>query len=646
MVHSARPSLLTGVVVRFLKTVAPFHFLPEFELEAVARKVSLEYFPKDTVILAAGGKSSELLYVVHKGGVRLTAPTDAVEPAVLDLRGEGEIFGLLSLLGGDHARLDVTAIEDTLCYSIPAEEVRRLISAYSDFSAYLLRTSVTRYVDSSLSEVRARTRLLDQGELLLYSVPVSEAAMRAAVVCTAQASVQQAAQRMTAGGATCIFVLDDNRPVGIVTEKDFAEKVVARNLSTDAPVTLIMSSPVISVDTQGRVFEVLILMLGHDIHHVLVTSGNEVKGVITYHDLMLLQSKSPLSIARHLEQQKTLDDLVVAHPAVNRVIPLLLREGARASHITRVLSEINDRVAARILELAETHVGPPPVPYCWTTFGSEGRREQTFKTDQDNGLIYADDVDENPLLVQQYFAELARFGIDALLRCGYPRCTGDYMATNPRWRQPLTQWRSYYDAWIAEPTLRSTESALILLDIRAVAGSKPIVAQMREYVHAQAAHAGFFKSILAYLSLQQKPPLGFFHNIVVERGGEHKDELDLKMFGTLPIVNAARLFALDAGIEHTSTFDRIQALEQSDFLQQAALWRDLTESFEFLMMVRLQRQLAQMEANQPLSNHVDPASLSNLQKQMLKEVFHTIARVQALVDSRFRSAVWSQLEMR
>jgi CBS domain-containing protein len=633
-------SVLATKVIEELKTVPPFQFLSQAELEALVPEVSLEYFPKNTVILAAGSKASESLFVVQKGGVKLTLPTETGEEIVLDVRSEGEIFGLLSVLVGDVARLSVTAVEDTLCYSVPWERVQRLISGHAEFAAYLLRTSVTRYMDLVLGEMRARTRLIGEGERLLYSLAILDVAGRPALICPESTTVQTAAQQMKAADSTCIFVVDAaGRAAGIVTDNDLADKVVARGLALDTPVAAVMNTPVISVEGGERVFQVLLTMLAHDIHHVLVTDEGLPRKVVTHHDLMLLQGKSPLSVARNIERQKTLDDLALAQKATIDLIPLLMREGARASHITRVMAEINDRIMIKILELAHAQLGPPPAPYCWVTLGSEGRREQTFKTDQDNALILADDLAP---AVQEYFTGLAAFAQDALVRCGYPLCKGGFMATNPRWRMSLEGWRLEFHQWISSPVERGVQNALIFFDMRPVAGDFALFERLHSHNRELLKGAGFFKSELARVSINHKPPLGFFRTFVVEHSGEHKNQLDLKLFGTWPIVGAARLFALDAGVDHTNTIDRLNALAAVQY-EAPSLLNDLREAFEFLTLLRLERQLQQMAAGEPLSNYISPGGLSNLHKSLLKEAFQTIARAQAVIEGRFKSAVWAQL---
>jgi CBS domain-containing protein len=194
--HSSSESVITGTVVSFLKNVPPFQFLSVPELACLSRHMTLEFFPKDTVILSAGHPASESLCIVHKGGVKLALRSQVGKQLVLDMRSEGEIFGLLSVMSKDLARLDVTAIEDTLCYRVPAEQVQRLISSNAEVSSYLLRISVTRYMDRSLQELRTQTGLMGDTERLLYSLSASDVPGSPPLLCKQDTTIREAAQML------------------------------------------------------------------------------------------------------------------------------------------------------------------------------------------------------------------------------------------------------------------------------------------------------------------------------------------------------------------------------------------------------------------------------------------------------------------
>ena len=641
--HSSSPSAVTESVIGFLQSIPPFQFLSRAELARLAGTMSLEFFPKDTVILSAGHTTSEALYVVHKGGVKLALRSQVGKQLMIDMRSEGEIFGLLSVLGKDLARFDVVAVEDTLCYTIPADEVQRLISSHAEVADYLLRTSLARYMDRSLQALRTQTGLMGDSERLLYSLSVGDVVAAQPLLCGSQITIREAAQELSRSKATCLFVVDaGNCAKGIVTDRDFATKVAAQALALDLPVTEIMSQPVISVERTERLFHALLAMVSRDIHHILVTEQGVPAGVLTAHDLMVLQGKSPLNVVRHIEEQKTVQGLAAAQNHIAGLLPLLLREGAKASHVTRVVAEVNDRLSCKILQFAEAKLGPPSIPYCWVVLGSEGRREQTFKTDQDNALIYADASEEKESDARAYFTQLAGFAQDSLAACGYPPCTGNYMASNPQWRQPLRAWIEYFRSWIVNAERRGVEDALIIFDMRPVAGDFSLFEKLIAERHQLLAHATDFKSILALVSTENKPPLGFFRNFVLERTGEHQNQLDLKMLGTGPIVNAARLLALDAGIDETNTADRLAALTTRES-HDPQLFPDLQQAFEFLTLLRIECQMRQAREGRPLDNYIAPDSLTHLQRSLLKEAFRAVVRAQSLVEDQYRSSLWAQL---
>ena len=641
MVSPHSTSVVLDAVTDFLKAIPPFQFLSASELKTLARTMSQEYFPRDTVILSAGCEAADSLYVIKKGGVKLSIASGEGTDVILDMRSEGELFGLLSMLGGDVTRLNVTAVEDTICYTVPGDQVRQHLLSHPEAAGYLVKTSVTRYIDRSLNEIRERTRLLGDGERLLYSLSASDVATRPVFLCTPETTIRAAAQLMAATKSTCVFVADGKKhAIGVVTDNDFAEKVVASARPLDAPVTEIMSSPVISVEATDPVFYALLQMLNHNIHHLLITRAGVAESVLSNHDLLLLQGKSPLTLMRHVGEQSTLDDLVAAQARTSELIPLLMREGAKPSHITRVVAELNDRVVAKILELAEKELGTPPGPYCWVVMGSEGRQEQTFKTDQDNGLIY-DDIQERSV-TEKYFERLAQFVSAALQRCGYPPCEGGFMATNPRWRQPLSAWKHNFTTWITDPVQATAEDAFILFDMRPVAGSPHLYEELWKHNRELLDSANLFKSIFAFISINHKPPLGFFRQLVVERSGQHKHEFDLKLKGTGPIVNAARMWSLEAGVEETNTIDRLRALDGVGTVD-TKLLAELRDGLEFLTSLRLEHQLQQAKSGIPISNYINPAVLSPLQRGLLKEAFEAIAAAQALIKSKFETWVWTQL---
>jgi CBS domain-containing protein len=347
---------------------------------------------------------------------------------------------------------------------------------------------------------------------------------------------------------------------------------------------------------------------------------------------------SPLYLFREIDNQRTIEGLYPFAQRIPRVVRALVEEGARANNITRVITVLNDQIVHRLLTLLDAQMGPAPFPYCWFTFGSEGRKEQTFKTDQDNALIYEppSEAEDNTKIARIFFR---RFGIEAnrhLDACGFELCKGKMMVSNPRWRKPYQEWKSYFDQWMALPEPEEVLNASIFFDFRPVFGRMELGDNLKNYLALEAPSREIFLLYLAKDFLVSRPPLTFFKNFMVEKDGKYKNRLDLKTQGMTPFVNFARLWALRRGIKETNTMERIEILAKNGFMPRE-LYMETRDAYEFQMQLRLVNQLRLMEADRAPDNYIDPADLSQVEKQTLKEAFSVIGRLQEYVKSEFRA---------
>jgi CBS domain-containing protein len=394
------------------------------------------------------------------------------------------------------------------------------------------------------------------------------------------------------------------------------------------------------VDARDYCFEVVLRMIKYNIHHILVIKDGMLTGVITNHDLMMFQGTSPLSLTKDIESQQTIEGLIPVSKKVNGIIGLLLKEGAKASNITKVITEINDRLVRKVLEFSERKHGKPPVPYCWIGFGSEGRREQTFKTDQDNAIIYADpSSDGEAEAAKKYFSAFAAYVRDGLLQCGFPPCPANYMASNPQWCQPLKVWKRYFSTWISTPTADAVMNSLAFFDFRPLYGELALAETLRDDLNAFLRDQKVFLGFLASMAIKNTPPIGFFKSFVVEKGGEHKNELNLKVKGLAPLVDIVRLFSLEKGIRETSTLERIGMLRSKHTIVEEYA-DDFEYAFEFIMLLRIHNQYAQISSGQAPDNFINPNKLSNLEKRSIKEAFQVISKVQDLIIERYKTLIW------
>ncbi len=629
------------VALAFFRKILPFKELDDSVLAEVVRHCRIDFFPKGTRLLTAGETEIHHLLLIQQGGVRSFITDEQGEEVLKDYRGEGAYIGALGIIRGTRANLNVETVEDTFCFLLPREIFLDLIEKYSFFAHFYLKSFSDKFVSTAYSELRHRKLCRRGGDALyLFSVTAGDIVRQEPCKTGATNTIQEAAAEMADRRVGSILIHAEDDPehiVGVITDRDLRSKVVAAGLDYGRPVSTIMSSPVQTVLSQSVCFDVLLKMMSTGIHHLAVERSGKIIGVITSHDIMTLQGNSPYYLFKEIVTQRRISGLYSLAGKVPDVIRNLIKEGGKAGNITRMIAILNDHVLNRLLTLLEKEMGPPPVPYCWLLMGSEGRREQTFKTDQDNAILYADpENDAQEREAADYFREFARRAIKHLVNCGYPLCPGEIMATNPRWCRPASVWKGYFDTWVAAPEPRQLLNATIFFDFRAGFGCEELATELRDHLIARTARQDIFLYHLARHALANRIPLSFFRNFIVEKDGEHKNQLDIKQKAIAPFSDFARILALKHGIRETNTLGRFRVLISEEYLAED-LGQAACEAYELLMQLRLLHQLRQLEEGKVVDNYIDPAGLTDLERKMLKESFGVVERLHSVLESMFPS---------
>jgi CBS domain-containing protein len=632
-------SLDPRLIQEFLGKTLPFSELDVDRLAELSGQFTLRFFPKETVIFRQDLDEVNDFYLIYSGGIKTYLSSEGDLVTLLDFRGEGSYFGALALIRGSMANFNVETVEDTWCLELEKQLFLDLVHNNPRFSQYYLRRFSDDLVTTAYAELRLRKGAPRPQEMLyLFNVQVGDVISRSPECIHASQTIQEAAERMSDLEIGSLLVQDQSGEiVGIVTDKDLRRKVVARGRDCSAPVAEVMTAPVKTIPSNAMCFDALLQMMNQRVHHLAVARGDRIAGMVSVHDIMVQQGASPLYLYREIINQRTIEGLYPLYRKVPRVVRALVEEGAKANNITKVISELNEQIAQRLLTLLDQQMGPAGFPFCWITFGSEGRREQTFKTDQDNAIIYDAPMDDEAQMkiARAHFRTFGREATQHLAACGYELCKGNMMASNPRWRKPYPVWEDYFGRWLNNPEPKEVLNGTIFFDFRPVYGQTQLGEDLRQFLTSLSPKKSFFLMHLARDCTSTRPPLTFFKNFVVEKDGKYKDRVDLKTQGLTPLVNFARLMALANGIRETNTVARLDALVQKECIPRE-LYLEAKEAYEFQMQLRLVHQLRAIESNQAPSNYIDPAELSDLERETLKEAFGVIGGIQAYVKNQFR----------
>lgn len=625
-------------IAAFLRQIAPFDTLHTDELMRTVLRMEIAYAPRGEIIMKQGGAAADFLFIIHVGSVRITMSGDAGEEILADTRGEGDHFGDASILQGTQSFAEIVALEDTILYLIPAEAFKRLVDTYPAFER-TFRFPLAKYIKGACESTN---RLLSQPdasrtinlESFLIGKSVSDLMVKNILTCSPDTSIRNAAGKMTEKQASSIVILNDTgMPLGILTNRDLRSKVVAEGRCVEDRVTDVMSRDLYTVDSKTNAIDALLYMSRHDVRHLLITEEKSLVGVVSEHDFQMEIGSSPLGIMGQIEKADMVSQLSHMRPKIENVLEMLFIQGISIDKIVSLISEINDRVTSKILHLTEAEMkdsgmGCVPVSYCWMALGSEGRREQTTLTDQDNALAFVDVQQEDEERVRNWFHAFSGRVVDNLVQYGIPRCPGGMMASNPSWCLSEKKWQATFLDWIAHPEPLVVALSMIFFDFRAVQAGAEFVEHLRKEI-LEAIQRNYWSFIVhaAQEALQNSPPIGFFREFIVERSGEHQHQLDLKRRGMRPIVEASRIKALSLGIHATNTLERLAGIHESGDLEEG-LYSDIHEAYNLINRLRIGQYLDAKALQQEPDNFIDPRRLNSLQRSMLKECFMAIDRFQ------------------
>ncbi|MGK7652273.1 DUF294 nucleotidyltransferase-like domain-containing protein [Roseovarius sp. B08] len=598
---------LSSDLTQFLRSVHPYDSLDDGDLLQLATRCDDAAYAAGTHVFNLGD-TVDSLYIVVTGEIEITDEADVQ----LSLLGPRNSFGERALLREDVASRTATARSDSTLIVMPTDALFALIKSSAKVARFFDRRRPARADRKDLTTLRVAD--------LMTSDPLT---------CAPDTPIRDAAAQMHAKHISSICVTENADLRGILTVRDMNGKVVAQGADPSAPISTIMTEDLLTLGPDALGTDVLHLMMERGIGHVPITEGTRLVGIVTQTDLTRVQALSSGALVGRIARAGDAAEMSRATAEIPQLLAQLVGSGNRHDVVTRLITDIADTVTRRLLALAEAELGAPPVPYLWLACGSQGRQEQTGVSDQDNCLILSDDATDADM---PWFASLAKFVSDGLDTCGYFYCPGDMMATNPRWCQPLRVWRGYFDDWIARPNPEAQMLASVMFDLRPIGGDTTLFDTLQTNTLAKAAKNSIFTAHMISNSIKHQPPLGLLRGLATIRSGEHRNRLDLKHNGVVPVTDLGRIYALQGQLRQVNTRSRLEAAQAAGHLSISG-GADLLDAYDLIATMRLDHQAAQVKAGDLPDNFLDPSTLSDFERSHLRDAFVVVKTMQSSVSS-------------
>lgn len=581
-------------------SLPPFDLLDDAGRRRLQASVDIGFHPGGTTLIEAG-KPSPHVFIILKGLVHAFQVDDRGREERFADYGPGDVIGAWAVMAG-RARLRYRSEGDCLSHLVPADTFRQLLADNPRIAAYFNEGLATK---GRLSSGSARR---ETAELML--VRVGEADLAPAERVDAATSIAEASACLRERRVDCLLVYDPaHDEPGIVTRTDLLDALTRLRLPLDAPIGPLASRPLASIGTGEVLFQALIDMTERQIERVVVTEGSRVAGTLGMAEVLAHFASHSHLISLRLARARDIDAIAEAAAGMTGLLRSLNVHGARIPYMMELVSALNSLLMGRIFELmvpAELRDG-----ICLLVMGSEGRREQLLKTDQDNALVLADDLDWPglPAAMDGFSAALAKIG--------YPPCPGRVMVDNPHWRMRAAQWRDRVGEWKRVHGGQAALDLSIALDARPIAGNAALFAPVKDALMVLGEDEILLHH-LAAATLEFATPLTFFGRVRHDGGGT-----DIKKGAIFPVVHGLRCLALRHGIRATSSRERCAALVERGELS-PALGRDLPQALNVFQHLRLDAQFAAMDEGRVAGNHIDASRLRRLDRELMRDALHVV----------------------
>ncbi|MBQ4813625.1 CBS domain-containing protein [Pseudoalteromonas luteoviolacea] len=600
-------------VLNFVSKQSPLNELPSASAHYFVNHCEMVYLTAHNQADALQGEE-KYLYLVRTGIFDLVD----VSGEVITRLSTGDYFGYPSLLTGEEIQSHLEVQSPGLILMLPQISFDFLRREYKVFEQHFVKAHKKRLLSSHYQE---RSKGWSERK-------ISKLMTKSAVVIEPSATIVEAAKVMQVEGVSSVMITENERLKGVVTDRDLRNRVLASELNPEMPVSSIMTPEPKFIFENNRVFSALHLMLKHNIHHLPVLNEERVPlGMVTSTDLLRLQNSDPVQLIGQLYKASSTQELKL----LAKEIPVLLRSFSNTvediSFVGTLLSGLTDALMSRLTELFAKQYGKAPCSFSWICFGSQAREEQTLDSDQDNGLIFCNDIKPAE---RAYFASLGEFVTSHLVECGIRACPGNIMASNEHCRGTVDEWTARFHNWMTAPTPQAMLNCKIFFDRRYICGDQSLYQDLNVQLGEIGQQELFFAAMATDISTNSVP-IGLFQQFKLQRSKDKSKYLDLKTRGVAIINDLVRIYALKCGISKANTQARLKALKDHTQLSKRDIY-NLQDCWRFLTQLRLR---SQIEQHQLPANCINPETLSSMERHQLKEAFHLIKQAQQACVFKF-----------
>lgn len=599
--------------VGFLKNIHPFDRLETSLLNEAAAALDVVYFPLESTIPLSSTENA-FIYIVIKGRVSECMGDDG--KGQCGLYGTNAQFGASTLLD-QKTKLSYRAIEETVAYRLPFVTFQRLLKHNPEFEAFYFND-----ITQKLSYFHEQLQIESSSEAMMDAVKI--APLHALVEISSKTSIQHCVEQMEAQKTDACLVRDGER-LGVITSSDLLRGLAIHGFDLKSPVDDMVSYPVISINQNDYLFNALLKMTRYGVDRLMVRDKQGFIGVLHQKELMSLFANQSGLVMLTLERAESFDDLKKVTQQIDDLVSGLSNKGVKTHYIAKLVNELHRKLQAKLWQILDT--GEEFAATTFIVMGSEGRSEQVVRTDQDNAVIHADNLDSNAL------AEFCKTYSSKLIELGFPPCPGNIMVSNPQWCLSESAFESQIIRWFEQPSLESFMNLAILFDAQAVRGDEARLARIKAVIQHQVQKRQMFLAQFARSVLQFDTPIGLFGRLITEKDDGHS--IDIKKGGIFPIVHGVRCLSMEKEIEKTNTHWRIRELINHNVFDEA-FGIELGETLNFLNTLRLQSMLEKKARGKAVDNLIETDHLNHFQQDLLKDAFSVVHKFKKVIEQHFK----------